>query len=324
MKVTLDLSKLLADGAITRDEHDRLAHLGQQETGQVLINMLIAFGVVAVSAGALLLMPSLATIITLGAILMAAGMALIWAGRRRWAMLAAICVLVAALMLAAGIILLTQGARRFDDTDPSRAIMSLPAAGLLVACLFAASAALARSALLAALAVLVVFGTLGSGTFYRHAAYGLEITQPLVTVALFTAVAWGAYQTSRRVRADWERLAITVARTSLFLVNLGFWIGSLWGDSLTWLAHPPLGGISPMLFAWAWAVALLAAGLWAARANRRWMLNLAAVFGGIHFYTQWFEHLGANPVSVLGAGVLVLVFAMLLWQLNQRANRKAA
>jgi hypothetical protein len=47
------------------------------------------------------------------------------------------------------------------------------------------------------------------------------------------------------MRADWERLAITVARTSVFLVNLGFWIGSLWGNSLIWLAHPLMDGISP-------------------------------------------------------------------------------
>jgi iron complex transport system permease protein len=319
MKVTLDLSKLLAEGTITRAEHDRLASLGQRETGQVLINVLIGFGVVAVSAGALLLMPSVVTIMALGMPLMAAGMALNWAGRVRWSVLATICILVAALLLGAGIILLTQGARTFDDADSRRALMSLPAASLLVAALFAASAALARSALLAALAVVVVFSTLGSNASYSHAAYGLEVTQPLATVVLFSALAWGAYLVSRILRADWERLAITVARTSVFLVNLGFWIGSLWGDRLDWLAHPPKDGIAPLVFAIAWAVALFAAALWSARANRRWMLNLVAVFGGIHFYTQWFEHLGADPVSVLGAGVLVLVFAMGLWQLNHRA-----
>ena len=40
---------------------------------------------------------------------------------------------------------------------------------------------------------------------------------------------------------------------------------------------------------------------WAVKANRRWVINLVAVFGAIHFYTQWFERLGADPLSVLTA-----------------------
>ena len=51
MKVTLDLSKLLEDGKITREEHDRLAALGATGTGSLAFNILNAFGVVAVAAG---------------------------------------------------------------------------------------------------------------------------------------------------------------------------------------------------------------------------------------------------------------------------------
>lgn len=324
MKVTLDLSRLLHDGTITQAEHERLADLGQRETGQVLINVLIGFGVIAVSAGALLLAPSTLTIVGLGLILMVAGMIFIWVGGARWSVLATICILVAALMLGTGIILLSQGFQISDDAVAGQAVMSLTAAYLLVALLFTASALLARSALLASLAVLVLFSILGSGTLYSHASYDLEVTQPLATVVLFAALAQGAYLVSRMVRGDWERLAITVARTSVFLVNLGFWIGSLWGDSLGWLAHPPVDGISPVVFSVAWAVALVTAALWATVANRLWLLNLVAVFGGIHFYTQWFEHLGAKPASLLGAGVLVLVFAAVLWHLNHRARPRAA
>ena len=43
------------------------------------------------------------------------------------------------------------------------------------------------------------------------------------------------------------------------------------------------------------------------------MVNLAAVFGGIHFYTQWFAILGANALSVLLGGVLMLAFALALY-----------
>jgi iron complex transport system permease protein len=317
MKVTLDLTRLLHDGAITQAEHDRLAQLGHRETGQVFINILVGFGVVAVTAGALLLMPNAVFGAALGALLMAVGIGLALGGHTRWTLLANICTLIGALLLGAGIILFTQGVTGIDDAGEHPVLLNLSAASLLVAALFTAAAALARSALLASLVVLVLFGALGGSTFYAHASYGLAVTEPLLTVLLFTLVALATYGVSRRVRADWERLPIAAARTALFLVNLGFWIGSLWGDKLDFLPHPPAGGVPETAFSIAWAVALLGVAIWAARVNRRWVLNLAAVFGAIHFYTQWFEHLGADPVSVLGGGVLVLVFALALRWINR-------
>ena len=67
-----------------------------------------------------------------------------------------------------------------------------------------------------------------------------------------------------------------------------------------------------------WALALIAAGVWAVRVNRRWLVNIVAVFGAIHFYTQWFEKLGASPLSVLLGGVIMLVIALVLWSFNKR------
>jgi iron complex transport system permease protein len=326
VKVTLDLTKLLQDGAITAEEHARLARLGQQDTSLLLINVLIGFGVIAVSVGAVALLPSALTGVILGGLLMATGLVLLLSGRPQWSMLANICILVAALLLGCGIMLLSQGVVRFDSDSGLGGApwMSLSAACLVVGALFAGTAVVARSSLLAALAVLMLFAALGSVGFYQHASYSLEVQQPLATILLFSAVALGAYFVSRAVSSAWERLAITAARTAVFLANLGFWVGSLWGDDLTWLTVRPGTTISPASFAVAWAVALFGVAIWAARAGRRWVLNLAAVFGGIHFYTQWFEYLGATPVSVLAAGVLVLVFAVILWQLNRRASGQPA
>ncbi len=73
-----------------------------------------------------------------------------------------------------------------------------------------------------------------------------------------------------------------------------------------------------MVFIVGWAVALLATGTWAVKANRRWVVNVVAVFAAIHFYTQWFERLGADPLSVVAGGLLMLVFATVAWKLNQR------
>ncbi len=74
MKVTLDLAKLLNEGAITPVEHDRLARLGRADTGTLLVNVLLGFGVVAVAAGCLLLLPDAIVGAALGGVLMAAGL----------------------------------------------------------------------------------------------------------------------------------------------------------------------------------------------------------------------------------------------------------
>ena len=59
MKVTLDLSKLREDGHLSAEEYEKLLRLGKQDTGSLGINILVAFGVIAVSGGliALLLDP---------------------------------------------------------------------------------------------------------------------------------------------------------------------------------------------------------------------------------------------------------------------------
>ena len=177
--------------------------------------------------------------------------------------------------------------------------MSVTSACLLVAALFAACAVPARSGLLASLTVVVLFAMLGSSSSYQHAFYELEVRQPLATVLAFSALALGAHIVSRFVAADWERLLTIVARTAALLANLGFWVGSLWGDDLDWLAVSH-GSVPVVAFSIAWAACLLAAAVWAGWTNRRRMLNLVAVFAGIHFYTQWFEHLGTTPASVDG------------------------
>jgi iron complex transport system permease protein len=84
------------------------------------------------------------------------------------------------------------------------------------------------------------------------------------------------------------------------------------------LAFTTKAVIPAAAFSILWAVALLATGIWAVQVNRRWLVNLVAVFAGIHFYTQWFERLGATPLSVLLGGLVILASAFALWALNRR------
>jgi hypothetical protein len=116
----------------------------------------------------------------------------------------------------------------------------------------------------------------------------LGVEQPLLTVALFGGPAIAAYRLSLGLTAERSRLTVVFGRTCLFIANFGFWIGSLWGDALRVGADDMGRGdavIPDWLFAFAWALALLAAVVWGVRRNRRAVVNIAAVFGAIHFCT---------------------------------------
>lgn len=300
MKVTLDLDRLLQDGLITREEYEWLNALGEKATSSLAFNILIGFGVVAVSTGMLALVPAASTAVVIGLCVLMTGLVLQRDELGNWTVLASICVLAGALMIGGGIL-----------------VNALGSGGsfILVATLFAVTAVIAKSALLAVLSILVLSGSLGASTGYFHASYFLVIQEPTLTIGMFSVIAIALYLLSRKLPSGYERIAIAAGRTAVFLVNLGFWIGSLWGDQSRATGQIL---IEDNLFAIAWAAALLAAGVWAWMRNRRWVLNTVASFGGIHFYTQWFENLGATPGTVVIAGLITLAFALALRNLNLR------
>ncbi len=318
MKITLDIAKLLEDGKITREEAARLKTLASHDTGSLAINILIGFGVVAVAAGAVALVPTPLTAVVLGVLLFAAGLATVLGHATQWGVFGQICVVIGALMFGGGVLVYGEGSL---------------ASSLIVMVAFALASIAARSSLLMALAVLAASACLGARTGYSHAMYSLAIFEPTLTIVLFAALALVAYHVSKSLPADHERLALVASRTAILLVNFGFWIGSLWGDPLMLLrglGRDDLRGssfhavIPDWAFSVGWAAALVAAGVWAASVNRRWLVNVVATFGAIHFYTQWFERLGATPVSVLLAGVLLLAIALALWSFNRRPAAAAA
>lgn len=320
MKITLDVSRLVEEGKLTSEEAERLTKLAARDTASLGLNILVGFAVVAIAAGAVALAPAPLTAIGFGLALFAAGFAIALNRVQHWMLLGQIFLVIGALMFGGGAI-----AYRGD----------LLATMLIITGVFGLAAIIARSSLLMALAVLAASACLGARTGYSHASYSLAIYEPTLTVAVFSMVALIAYQASQRLPAEYARLAITAARTSLLLINFGFWIGSLWGDPLMLMRSLAAEDVSSTLmtkpvipslvFSVLWAAALLGAGLWAVRANRRWLVNLVAVFSGIHFYTQWFEKLGATPFSVLLGGLVMLASAIALWMFNRRvADRDKA
>ncbi|MBF0379159.1 MAG: hypothetical protein HQK72_17015 [Desulfamplus sp.] len=299
MKITLDLDQLLSEGKITQVEYEKLSGLAASSTGSLAFNILIGFGVIAVSGTALALVPAPTTAVVIGLCVLVAGLLLLRSGLEQWKVLANICILVGALMTGGGIV-----------TEAKGSLVSI----LSVTVILAVAGIFARSTLLAVLATLMLSASIGTRTDYFHASYFLFIQEPTATVFLFSVLAVGLYQLSKKLSADYERIAIASARASVFLVNFGFWVGSLWGEGFD--TREVI--IPDTAFAVLWALALLATAIWSWKRNRRWVLNTVATFSGIHLYTQWFEHLGASPVTVLIAGLLALGFAVGLRSLNTK------
>ncbi len=298
MKVALDLTKLLEEGKINQQEYDKLLQLGKVGTASLAFNVLIGFGVVAVAAGVLALLPLAIVGFVIGGLILAGGLAIYLAKLTQWDLLGNILVLVGALILGGSIIILTEAS-----------ILGF----LLIAAGFGAAGIVAQSGLLVALSVLAIASSLGSRTGYLHASYFVGIEQPFATILLFSFIAIGAYLISKRLPHAYERLAIIAARVSVLLVNFGFWIGSLFGSEV--LSHD--FSLNTTVFSIGWAVVLIGSIIWAVRANRAWVVNVMAVFAAIHFYTQWFEILGPEPWAILLAGLIALGFAIGLWQFNK-------
>lgn len=304
MKVTLDLDKLLATQDISQAEYDRLAGLGERAMGSLAFNILVGFGVIAVSGSTLALLPGALTALLLGVGIFAAGIWQLRSGRQQWQVLGNICVLVGALMAGGGLL---------DLWALSTWVLVLTAA------VYALAAVYARSSLLAVLAVLALGAAVGDSIARDWWEFGLEINSslPLITILVFGVLAAVLLRVSMLVSAAYARLALAAAATCVLLVNAGFWLGSVNG---------PARGIDlgEGGYAIVWALALVAAGVWAWRTRRRWLLNCVAAFAGIHFYTQWFERLDATPGSVLIAELIALSIAVALHLANGRLQELVA
>jgi iron complex transport system permease protein len=314
MKILIDIGELERDGLVDDKMAAMLRAHAVRDTGSTAINILLAFGAIAIAAGILSLQPSPFLGSLLGLAFVGLGFAIRRQFQAQWGKLGGIWMIVGALILAGGV----------------GAIIDQPFAGSCAAALIlAAVGVLAGSRLLIALTPLALASAIGGSTGYWHACYMIAITEPSLTIALFFVLGLAGWLTAKGRAGLFHTLSITFARMCVILVNFGFWVGSLWGDTPGRLWRDPnsqdyFGGaggqqIPPMAFIIGWAIALLAAGAWGARNGRRFLVNTVAVFGGIHFFTQWFELIGFYPVSVILAGIAVVAFGLGLWKYNQRA-----
>jgi iron complex transport system permease protein len=311
MKILIDIDELLEQGVVSAEQAAKLRDHAVKDTGSTAINILLALGAIAVAAGlvALTLSPGLSAL--LGAGFIAGGYVARNSMREMWGKLGSIWMIVGALTLSASLGYITNN----------------PAAGsVMAAVILGGTSWVAGSRLLAALVPLALESAIGGSTGYWTACYEIVVREPTLTIVLFAALALVGWLVVQRLQGLQEALALAFTRMCIILVNFGFWIGSLWGDSPghiwrdpessdyeSWL-HPQVPALT---FVVGWALALLAAGAWGAKNGRRFMVNTAATFGAIHLYTQWFERLGADPLSVMLAGVATIAIGLGLWRYNR-------
>jgi len=309
MKILIDVDALEREGVLTPELAQTLRSSANRDTGSAAINMILAFGAAAVAAGLLVLFPSSGAATLFGLVFLAAGYLVATLHAKDWGQLGRIWMVVGVLTLA--------GSVPYGMDKP---LLGSLAATAILTC----GALITPSRFLMALAPLALAAAIGGSTGYWHACYEIAIREPTLTIVLFTAIGVSAWVVARSGPPRFSDLAITLARMCVVLVNFGFWIGSLWGDTpghmLTnpqseWFVDPKIPAVA---FAILWAVGLAAAAYWGARNGRRFLVNAVATFGGIHFYTQWFERLGVDPLTVIGAGLLAIAIGVGFWRLNRQ------
>jgi iron complex transport system permease protein len=195
MKVTLDLDALVKAGRITPEEAERLKGFAAADTGALGANILYALGATAVACGIAAFLPTLETLVALGVVFFGAGLFIRMQGMARLQLFAQIILVIGALSLCTGL------GGLYGDNLLMRVGLTLGLAG---------AAVLARSGLLAALAVIAFAVTI---------TFDPEMWPPnhfvAVVIVALSALVLALYLLSLRLPGDYERLAIIAGQCRL-------------------------------------------------------------------------------------------------------------
>lgn len=309
--IRLDLKALVSSGQMEPAMAANLGKLALPEKRRTAwISAILIFGALGVAAGVLALEPSagVGLILALVALGVATGLKYVLRDES-WHLLGRAFAIMGTIGLS-GWVGLEAGANTIAIW-PQVTIFVIMSAGAL----------LYRSAFLSALAVLALAAILGTGTFYWHASYALIVREPTITITLFGGVAALLYALRPRLGETWQALNTVAARTGLFLVNFGFWVGSLWGDYVgehwvagdAWIARSQWREqaleIPEFVFSFGWAALLIAIFVKAPRGS---FLSISSlVFFSIHAYTQFFEVFADRAVVLIIGGFVAIGVAVL-------------
>ena len=314
-KITLDLDKLVAEDKLSEDEAARLAQLGTASNRLgIFINLFLILGALAVAAGVIALEPSATVGLMLALVALGGGAVIYFAATQDWRVLAHGLVIMGCVGLAGW--MAWQAAESENWPEHMGWVVHL-----FAFMIFTAGAVIFRQPFLAALSPLALGALVGSGTAYWHASYGIFVREATISIVLFTAVAGGLYLLRDKLEEAWSGIITVAARVSFFMINFAFWVGSLWGDYIgemweapdRWTARSEWRDAALYIPEWVFSIgwaAFLVACIWlGTRDYRRFLANTAVVFLAIHAYTQLFETLGAEPWTLVIAGLSMVGLA---------------
>lgn len=181
MKITLDIDKLFEEGKIDVDDYETLKGFAHTETSSLALNILIGFGVIAVSGGMVALVASAGASAAIGVLIAAVGVYLGIYYSDSWNLLGSILLVVGALIFGGGTIAYSEGGL---------------AGFVILAIIYLAVGFVADSGLIIALGTLSLWGAIGATGGYGHATYSFGTDKPLVSILLFSLI--GSERTSRR------------------------------------------------------------------------------------------------------------------------------
>jgi hypothetical protein len=265
MKIVLDITKLLDEKKITKEEYSKLLEYSKKDSGSLALNILIAFGIIAIVGG--LVGMSLNPVLGLATALITfmAGIYVNNEYGKDWGLLGKILMIMGVLgSVVSGYFILG------DAFDQYYYYL------VMIACLVSFGVGIyLRSGFLVGLSALLLSPLLNIDTSYGFmgsGSYGLSVEQPLNTIVVYSLFGFLAYYFSFTEK-QYENILVVFTRVCVFMANLGFWVGSLYGDRLFGT------NISEIYFSIAWALALLAFIYYGLQTNRRFVINIAAVFG---------------------------------------------
>ena len=310
MRIVLNIKELLEEGKINQVEYDKLLSLSKNQTGSLALNLLIGLGIIMVCLGVITLTQSASTGLIMGLLTFLVGVFIKFRGTKEWSVLSSCCSISGVLIFLGGMNMWL-----FEAYESGTDFLLLANySQILTTFILIASSVFLMSNILAALSILSIAQLTGAGTSYFSASYTLWVSSPVVTIVIFSALAFLLYYLSRSILSMYENILITGSRTSLLVTNFGFWVGSLWG-----------GGeleVSPELISIAWVLALIGFAVWGWRSNRRWVVTVSSIFGAIHFYTQWFTILDMEPASVVVGGVIAIGIGIGIKRLDSTMKAK--
>ena len=336
-KISLDLDDLVERNQIDSALADRLSTLKlPTQSTHYLVSVLYIIGAIAAAAGVVLLKPTATTGLILGLACLAGGKFI------QFRKMEDLNILALALGIggAAGIV----GWFVLEFGETLSAIMVNGFATLVTA----AIALFFRSRFLAALVPLGLGAMIGSGGAYWHAAYAIFVREPTITVVLFSAIAAVLFwlcEKHLKAGSDFAGMSVVAARMSVIITNFGFWVGSLWGDSVGQylfvtshlkpdeLTRDEIRAaesafrdatlfIHEHVFAVGWAAFCIGLIMIGKRISNRFVEICGIVFLAINAFTQYFEYFEDEPWALIFGGLALVGIAVVLIKRELHQFRK--